>query len=130
MFERQERVAILLLVGVAVIVFAATAVLGNLGKQPFARPYSGNSVEGELVSFEGTIDQIGLTKSGGHMTLVVENLSIFIPSEVATGMSLKKGDRITVYGLVQTFRGKKEIVINSASDIRIIAISPADLRNP
>jgi len=126
MFERQERTAILLLIGVIVVVLIAYAVLGILGNQPFARPYSGSSADGELVFFEGTIDQITLTSSGGHMTLAVENLSIFIPSEVAKDVSLKKGDRISVYGVVQTYRGKKEIVVNSARDVRINVISPKD----
>jgi hypothetical protein len=126
MLERQERTAIFLLVGVTVVVLIAYVVLGILGNQPFARPYSGSSADGELVSFEGNVDQIALTRSGGHMALVVENLSIFIPSEVAKGVSLKKGDRISVYGIVQTYRGKKEIVVNSASDVRISAISPKD----
>ncbi len=40
MFERQERVAILLLLGVAVAVIAAHLILGTLGKQPFAQAIS------------------------------------------------------------------------------------------
>jgi hypothetical protein len=127
MFERQERTAILLLIGVAGTVFVATVVLGILGNQPFARPYSGSSADGELVFFEGTIDKVALTRSGGHMTLVAKNLSIFIPSDVAKGVSLKKGDRISLYGTVQTYRGNKEIIVNSASDVRISAISPKNL---
>jgi len=124
MFERQERTAILLLIGIAVTLFIATAVLGSMGKPPFARPYSERTADGELVSFEGNIDQITITRSGGHMTLVVENLSIFIPSEVAKGVSLHKGDRIIIYGVVQTYHGKKEIVVNSADNVQIRAISP------
>jgi uncharacterized SAM-binding protein YcdF (DUF218 family) len=124
MFERQERTAIFLLIGIAVTVLIATAVLGNMGKLPFARPYSEHTADGELVSFEGNIDQIALTRSGGHMTLIVENLSIFIPSEFATGLSLNKGDRIMVYGVVQTYHGKKEIVVNSVDDVQVRAVSP------
>jgi len=35
-------------------------------------------------------------------------------------VSLQKGDRISVYGIVQTYRGKKEIVVSTAEDVRII----------
>jgi len=33
-----------------------------------------------------------------------------------------KGDTISAYGIVQTYRGKKEIVISSADDICITTI--------
>ena len=120
MFERQERMAILLLVGVAIIVIVAHLVLAGLGKQPFARPFTNSSADGELVVVEGKIDQISLTKSGGHMTVSVNNLSVFLPAQVVQEITLQKGDTISVYGIVQTYRGKKEIVVNSAGDVRIL----------
>jgi DNA/RNA endonuclease YhcR with UshA esterase domain len=120
MFERQERVAVLLLVGVAIAVIAAHFVLAGLGKQPFARPFTNSSSDGELVIVEGQIDQITLTKSGGHMTVSVNNLSIFLPAQVVQSVSLQKGDRISVYGVVQTYRGKKEIVVSAAEDVRVL----------
>ncbi|HSQ93669.1 MAG TPA: hypothetical protein VLL74_05205, partial [Methanoregula sp.] len=92
MFERQERMAVLLLVGVAFVVIAAHVVLAGLGKQPFARPFTALSSDGELVVVEGRIDQITLTKSGGHMILSVNNLSVFLPEGVVQGVSLQKGD--------------------------------------
>lgn len=120
MFVRQERVAIFLLVGVAFAVIVAHLVLAGLGKEPFARPFNDSSADGELVVVEGMIDQITLIKSGGHMTVSVNNLSVFLPAQVAQGISLQKGDRISVYGTVQTYRGKKEIVVSAAEDIRIL----------
>jgi DNA/RNA endonuclease YhcR with UshA esterase domain len=122
MFERQERMAALLLVGVAIAVIAAHLVLAGLGKQPFARPFTNSSSDGELVVVEGQIDQIALTKNGGHMTVSVNNLSIFLPVQVVQQVSLQKGDRISVYGIVQTYRGKKEIVVNAAEDVRILPV--------
>lgn len=121
MFERQERVAILILAGVAIAVIVAHLVLAGLGKQPFARPFTNSSSDGELVVVEGQIDQITLTKSGGHMTVNMNNLSIFLPAQVVQAISLQKGDRISVYGVVQTYRGKKEIVVSAADDVRIIS---------
>jgi hypothetical protein len=120
MFERQERVAILLLVGVAIAVIVAHVVLAGLGKQPFARPFTTSSSDGELVVVEGQIDQITLIKNGGHMTVNVNNLSIFLPAHVVQAVSLQKGDRISVFGVVQTYRGKKEIVVSAAEDVRVI----------
>lgn len=124
MFERQERMAVLLLAGVALTVITAHVILAGLGKQPFARPFSNNSADGELVVIEGQIDQIILTKSGDNLVLNMNNLSIFLPAQVARGLSLQKGDSVTVYGTVQTYRGKKEIFVNSPEDIRVTPVSP------
>ena len=124
MFERQERVALLLLVAVAIVVIAAHLVLAGLGKQPFARPFSQNSSDGELVIVDGQVDRITLISNGGHMVLQVNNLSVFLPAQVAEGISLQKGDRILAYGTVQTYRGNKEIVVDSAGDIHV---TPAGL---
>jgi DNA/RNA endonuclease YhcR with UshA esterase domain len=120
MFERQERVAILLLVCVAIVVIVANLILADLGKKPFARSFTNSSSDGELVVVEGQIDQITLTKSGGHMTVSVNNLSIFLPAQVVQVVSLQRGDRISVYGVVQTYRGKKEIVVSAAEDVRVL----------
>jgi DNA/RNA endonuclease YhcR with UshA esterase domain len=118
MFERQERVAVLLLIGVAVAVIAAHLILGSLGKQPFSKPFTNYSADGELVYIEGTIDQVALTKTGGHMTIQINDITIFIPAHAASDLAVKKGANISVYGTVETYRGKKEIMVNSAEDIR------------
>lgn len=122
MFERQERVAILLLLGVACIVITAHLILGTLGKQPFARPFTNNSADGELVIVGGTIDQITITKNGGHMNVYLDNITIFVPAQIAEELTLQKGDAISVYGVVQTYRGKKEILISSGKDIAVIPV--------
>ncbi|OPX61641.1 MULTISPECIES: hypothetical protein [unclassified Methanoregula] len=123
MFERQERVAIILLVAVAVAVTATHLILSGLGKQPFSRPYTDNSSDGDLVFFEGEIDQIILTKSGGHMIVTVKNTSVFLPAQVVQDITLQKGDRIFVYGTVQTYQGKKEIVISDPGDVRVSSVN-------
>ncbi len=63
MLGRQERVAILLLLGVAVMVIAAHLILGTLGKKPFAHTFAENSADGELVSAGGVVEQIRLYKN-------------------------------------------------------------------
>lgn len=120
MLERQERVAVFLLLGVTIAVISAHLFLGTLGKQSFANPFTNNSADGELVFITGTIDRVVYTQTGGHMNLYVNNITIFIPSQVAQELTLRKGDSISLYGIVQTYRGKKEIVVNSKKDITIV----------
>jgi len=120
MFERQERTAIFLLLGVVCVVITTHLVLGMLGKHPFAQPFTNDSADGELVTADGTIDQITITKNGGHMNVYLANVTVFVPAQIAQDLALRKGDSISVYGVVQTYRGKKEIVISSGKDIAII----------
>lgn len=120
MFERQERVAVLMLIGVAVAVIAAHLILASLGKQPFSKPFAYNTEDGELVHVEGTLEQVALTQTGGHMILQINNLTIFVPAQEARDLSVKKGQNISVYGIVETYRGKKEIMVNSVNDIRFV----------
>jgi DNA/RNA endonuclease YhcR with UshA esterase domain len=126
MFERQERGAILLLLGVVCVVIITHLVLGTLGKHPFAQPFTDDSADGELVIVDGTIDQITITKNGGHMNVYLANVTVFVPAQIAQELTLRKGDSISVYGVVQTYRGKKEIVISSEKDISVI---PGDTSN-
>ena len=119
MFGHQERIAIFLLLGVTVVVITAHAVLLSLGKQPFSHPYTNTTPDGELVSFEGTIEQITLTKNGGHVLLRINNQTVFVPALVAQSVTFQKGQRISLYGIAQTYRGEKEIVVDSAADMSI-----------
>jgi len=127
MFERQERGAVLLLLGVACFVITAHLALGALGKQPFARPFTNNSADGELVITGGTINQISITQNGGHMNVYLANITIFIPAQIAQELTIRKGDSISVYGVVQTYRGKKEIVISSGKNISVNPERPGNI---
>ena len=120
MFEHQERVAILLLVAVAVSVLAAHLVLGAIGKHPFASEFSSRSPDGELMCVQGTIDQVTVTKTGGHILLKIDNVTVFVPAQVSGKTSYTKGQNITIYGTVQTYLGEKEIVVSSAEDIGFV----------
>lgn len=120
MLGHQEKTAFMLLAGVAVIVVASHGVLTLIGNQPFARPLSNTSADGELVIFEGRIDSISQTKSGGHLIVSVSNRTVFIPAQAAQGLTLQKGQNVSIYGTVETYRGKKEIVVNSAGDVRYL----------
>ena len=120
MFVRQERIAALLLVGVAVVVIGAHLVLDSVGKQPFARMFTNASADGELVTAEGTVSQATLTRSGGHLVLSLDEVTVFVPAQAAEGLTVHKGDRISVYGTAQTYQGKKEILVSSGRDIRIM----------
>ncbi|WP_321505216.1 hypothetical protein [uncultured Methanoregula sp.] len=118
MFERQERLAILLLVGVAIVVISAHFVLTYIGKQPFARPFSETSADGELVYTEGQIDQVTLTKEGDYALIRMGNTTLFTQSRHLRTLGLQKGDLVFVYGIVQTYHGKKELVVNAPEDFR------------
>lgn len=123
MLERQERTAMVLLLGIVILVIAAHLTLSMIGKQPFARSFTNNSMDGELVTAGGTIDHLVITQNGGHMNVYTDSVTIFIPAQVFQELTLRKGDVISVYGIVQTYRGKKEIVVSDARDISVIQVN-------
>jgi DNA/RNA endonuclease YhcR with UshA esterase domain len=50
-----------------------------------------------------------------------------VPAQIAQELTLKKGDSISVYGVVQTYRGKKEIVVSSGKDISFNPVYTSNL---
>lgn len=122
MLGRQERLAIVLLISVAALVIVSHLVLDHIGKRPFASNYSEQSEEGELVILSGTIERVAPTKEGGHCILNINNISVFIPNGVAASQTFSKGTNITIIGMVQTYEGKREITVQSASDIVVANI--------
>jgi hypothetical protein len=108
MLGRQERTAILLLIGVAAIVITAHVSLAAVGKQPLAHPFTNTTPDGELVFLEGTIDQTALTKTGGHVTLRIRNLTVFIPALAAQGRAFQIGRIFPCLGLWQLIAVKKK----------------------
>ena len=119
MFGRQKRVAILLLIVVAITVTAAHIVLTQIGKGPFASTYTDQSADGTLVHLSGIIDQATVLKNGGHVLLTIGNVTVFVPATVAGDRSFAKGTTVSLYGTVQTYQGKKRSR-HSADDIREI----------
>lgn len=122
MLGRQERIALILLVGVAIIVVTAHGILSMIGKQPFTHTFNEHSADGDLVTVEGTVGRAMVIENGGHLSLVVDNVTMFIPASAAQGLVVHKNDTIFAYGIVQTYRGRKEVIVNSADDIRITTI--------
>jgi len=51
------------------------------------------------------------------MNQQVDSLTIFIPAQTTLDLTIKKGANISVSGIVETYRGKKEIMVSSAEDI-------------
>jgi len=119
---KQERIALFLLCGVGITVFCASIIMEGIGKEPFTEGYSDQSNEGTLVAYEGRVDDIATTKTGGHLTMNVSGVKVFVPAAAAQGLKIFKGDRIRIYGTVQKYLGEREILVSSAGDIRIIPL--------
>jgi hypothetical protein len=119
MMERQERTALLLLIGVAILVLVSYGLLSYLGTHYFASPFTNASTDGELVQITGEVSRIAQTREGGHLILTVRGVPVFVPQEVAGHVEIEQGVSVLVYGVVQTYRGEKEIVVKSADDIVI-----------
>jgi DNA/RNA endonuclease YhcR with UshA esterase domain len=118
--ERQEKQAIFLLTLVICVVSATHMVLSMVGNGPFAAPYTTEVPEGKLVLLEGTVDKITITQEGGHRILLIRDVQVFIPASVAVPQELVAGAPIRVYGVVQIYRGQREVAVSRSSDITVL----------
>ncbi|MDV2481128.1 hypothetical protein F8E02_03700 [Methanoculleus sp. Wushi-C6] len=120
MLEWQEKTALLVLVCVVGIVLAGHLLFDAAGRPLFAVPYSVEVPDGALVVLEGRIEGVAETSAGGHLILTVNGTPVFLAQNVAAGLELAKDENVTLYGVVQTYRGKREVVVSSAADLRVL----------
>ena len=119
MLDRKERIALALLIGVALVVSAAALVLESVGKAPFYSQFSNTSQDGALVFLEGPVDKVTWTRDGAHMQGPVRGLSLFVPSAAEYGLDIAEGGYVALYGVVQIYRGEKEVVVESPDDLEV-----------
>ncbi len=119
MLLRQERIAFGLLCAVTVIIMICTVVLGGLDRSALAQEFRENTPDGVLAQIDGEIRDLRPTRTGGHLTAQIDDVRIFIPAPVAGNAALAEGDLVCVIGIVQTYQGEKEIVVQSDRDITV-----------
>jgi hypothetical protein len=117
MLLHQEKIAMLLLLMVTISAVCGYIVLDALGKGSFAAPYSDSAADGTPVRLEGQVNSVVVSRTGGHLIMEVSGVPVFVPGQVAGGISVMKDDRVTITGTVQTYQGKKEILVNDPRDI-------------
>lgn len=121
MLERQEKIAFLLIGAVLCICVISALTLNAVGKAPFAQNFSPSSSEGSLVFYEGVVQKVVVVGSGNSLIVYSGPVQIFIPSSVAQGITMAPGDIISLYGTVQTWKGKREILVENHDDITVTA---------
>ena len=119
MLERQEKTALLVLVCVVMVVLATHLLFDAFARPLVAAPYSDEVPDGALVILEGSIEEVKKTATGGHRLLTVNGTRVFLPENVAGTLDLHENESVMLYGIVQTYRGKREVVVASAGDIRV-----------
>ncbi len=119
MLYRQERIAILILIVVLIVLTVASFLIESTGKESFATPFSETLEDGTLAILSGTITQAANTRTGSHLMLTVDNTSVFVPDNALEDPKTVIGESAKVIGTVQTYRGKKEIMVERPDDITI-----------
>ncbi len=120
MLERQEKAAVIVLLCVVGIVLSVHLLFAAFARPLVADTYSEEVPDGALVLLEGNIEEIAKTSTGAHLILTVNGTRVFLPEDVAATLQLHENENITLYGVVQTYRGKREVVVASAGDIRVL----------
>ena len=122
MMQKEEKIVVVLLV-MAVLSLS----IGYFGFAPVASAYSPDSKVGEKVSVEGTIIQKQMTAKGDNLILKISipginsNINVYIAKNNGAKEvydTIKKDDKVKIDGKVAEFNNAREIVVESANDVR------------
>lgn len=119
MLHPQERTATLILTGVLILLAVMSFLIESAGKEQFATPFSETLEDGTLAVMTGTVTKAANTRTGGHLMLTIDNTSVFVPNGALENPETLNGHAVSVIGTVQTYHGKKEIIIERSDDIAI-----------
>ena len=124
-FGREEKTALMLLIMVVAISGAVYFLLESAGKESFAVPYDHSSGTGTLVIYDGVVDRIVYTKTGGHLIVGSGNETIFIRNGGLQKILAEPGLKIHAVGTIEIYNGEREIYVSELSDAFFTKISPA-----
>lgn len=122
-FGREEKIAVLLLLAVVAASGTICFVLDITGKESFASPYGPLSESGDLVFYEGEVDEIIYTNTGGHLIVKSGDATVFISNGAVPGTDPEPGMRIHATGTVEIYKGEQEIYVTDPADAVFINIS-------
>jgi DNA/RNA endonuclease YhcR with UshA esterase domain len=122
MMQKEEKIVVVLLV-MAVL----SLIIGYFGFASVASAYSPDSKVGEKVSVEGTIIHKQMTAKGDNLILKISipginsNINVYIAKNKGAKEvydTIKKDDKVKIDGKVAEFNNAREIVVESANDVR------------
>ncbi|QSZ67406.1 hypothetical protein RJ40_07765 [Methanofollis aquaemaris] len=119
MLDLPEKRALIILIGISTLLLLVHAGLDHVGSAAFATPWSPDVEDGTFVLLRGEVGNVRAL-SGGHLLAEVNGTRVFLPAGVAARVEVKEGTFVQVAGTVQTYQGKKEVVVRSASDLTLI----------
>jgi len=115
-FGREEKIAVILLLAVIAASGTICFVLDIKGKESFASPYGPLSETGDLVFYEGKVDEIIYTNTGGHLIVKSGDATVFISNGVVPGIKPEPGMWIHATGTVEIYKGEQEIYVSDPAD--------------
>lgn len=119
MLASPEIKSIIILFGISALLMGLHLALSAAGSAAFAAPWTPDAGDGSFVLLTGTVEDVR-ELAGGHILAEVNGTRVFLPATAAKGVVLTKGERVQVAGTVQTYQGKKEVVVRAAADIVFI----------
>jgi DNA/RNA endonuclease YhcR with UshA esterase domain len=115
---QNEEIAAFIIIVLALLAVGALFLLSGASK-----PYSWSSADGDRVSVSGTLVSVQKTYQGGHLVLTVRTdagpLDLFVSNSsdaFAISDKMQPGAGIEATGLVKTYKGKKEVVVEKLKE--------------
>ena len=112
---QKEELATLIILALSLVAIGGLYLLTGVSV-----PYSYDSPNGTRVTVAGPVLSKDTTNTGGHIILSVKTsaglLDVFVPATsdaYAAASGVKPGSEVEAVGLVQTYKGQKEVVAES-----------------
>ena len=110
---------------VLLVMAVLSLMIGYFGFVPQVAAYSADSHIGDRIYVDGTVLSKQVTAKGNNLILSISDLDVkvFISRDKGAKEvyeSLKTGDKVRINGKVAEYKDTREIVVESASDIKKI----------
>ena len=110
---------------VLLVMAVLSLIIGYFGFVPQVAAYSADSQIGDWIYVDGTVLSKQVTAKGNNLILSISDLDVkvFISRDKGAKEvyeSLKTGDKVHINGKVAEYKDTREIVVESASDIKKI----------
>jgi DNA/RNA endonuclease YhcR with UshA esterase domain len=124
--EKEEKIVVVLLM-MAVASLSVAYVTFLPSEDTRGHQLTAMSAIGDEVFFEGTVIGKHLTFTGNHLLLDIDYdsqvITVFVPDNagsVDVNKAVSENDRVRIVGIVDEYKGDREVVVNKKNDVTVL----------
>ena len=125
--EKEEKIVVVLLVMAVASLTVAYATFLPADDTRSTQQLTTMSAIGDVVLFEGTVIEKHLTSTGNHLLLDIDYdsqvIKVFIPDNAGSddvNKAIRENDRVRIVGILDEYKGDREVVVNNKNDVKLL----------